>query len=428
MRGGPFVELPEQAAEDAAKMLERDKKLLAPTLKGGKDLQAVQKPSAGCPRIARAALRAVAPSLAGLVELVYGESAAYVRFFEALTYQSELHRPEAQSSSLGALPEARPFVMSTPRLPNRDRWSSCPLRRAAHRSPLLVPARLGGRADEPRPKPRKDRCSRSARGGCSSARPSRSAETPPWTSKDVRVTTVGHASERPESGDPPRIPWSRGRPRGPHDVRRAAGAHRHRGGDPLASRSSDLETLIRLRGRVGAWSSRSKAARRSILDGRDAAPTRLQRRRRDLGLRHCPGRRRRGHGAPLPRRAWRLDVRGKAGFYVHFGGKARVRRRLEEPRSGALPTAAAHRPLDEFFIGMECEGASFLWAYGSFLASRVAIADGESRRLNASTKTKGSTSCAPRPASTSTMGPSLLLPLRQGVRRGLGADAARADS
>lgn len=400
MRGGPFVELPEQAAEDAAKMLERDKKLLAPTLKGGKDLQAVQKLLGGLSGGSLAPLYAqLPPSLAGLVELVYGgERAAYVRFFEALTYQSELYRPEAQSFLLSAaLPEARPFVMSTPRLPNRDEvvlrvpFDAPLIDRLSSFQPVSVDELMNHveAANE-------DRARAALEGLLVGEAFPLGGNASPWTSKDVRVTTVGHASVLLESGGASLLvdPVA---PAGAPRADRMTYAELPARIDTVVVTHShldhfDLETLIRLRGRVGRVVV-PRSSGTSIDPGMGAMLRRLGFNdvveTSDCDTVPVAG----GEVMALPFLGEHgdLDVRGKAGFYVHFGGKKLVFAADSKNLDPALYQRLAARiaPLDEFFIGMECEGASFLWAYGSFLASRVAIADGESRRLNASTKDEG---------------------------------------
>ncbi len=125
LRGGPFVDLGGRRADEVGALLAETRTRCAPLLAFADAVAELDRLLAECARgQALGPLYArLGEPLRGYVELCYDlRQHASARYFEPLLYRSELFAEDAQSLALSPFDErvARPFVLSTPRLPEPD--------------------------------------------------------------------------------------------------------------------------------------------------------------------------------------------------------------------------------------------------------------------------------------------------------------------
>jgi L-ascorbate metabolism protein UlaG (beta-lactamase superfamily) len=334
--------------------------------------------------------------LRGFVELVYDMNHhASFRLIEGLLYQSSLYKRQAQSISLGLLSRVRdrPFVLSSPRLPDANHlhievpWTADLVDRisAARDAPVDLPhleALLQGRQME---------------GGLSfsdlfTAEPPKYS-CPPLGSNLLRIRFLGHAGillETPDLRilvDP--VIASRDEKHGadvvsfgelPKIIDYICVTHTHM--DHVC-----LETLLQLRHKT-----------RQVLVPRNGAGTIADpsiklmlhqlgfavREFEDMEEIQCPGGK--IQAIPFLGEHADLNVRSKTAWYFELAGKKLL---AGADSSNLDPRMYEHihkstGNLDFLFIGMECVGAPMSWLYGALFTDPIPRQVNESRRFNGS--------------------------------------------
>lgn len=121
LRGGPFVDLPVSRAQEITELISASKQELAEMIQFGSDLRAVLRllmKNADGSSIEKFYQEAP-ESIKGYVELTYSLAGSPdIKVYEALLYAKGVHRPDTQSALLYQITDARPFALSTPRLPS----------------------------------------------------------------------------------------------------------------------------------------------------------------------------------------------------------------------------------------------------------------------------------------------------------------------
>jgi L-ascorbate metabolism protein UlaG (beta-lactamase superfamily) len=124
MAGGPFIDYDDERVDDVAALIERTRRDRGDLLRLAEAIEQLDEllrreadGSSLEPLYSR-----VPDLLKGYVELVYDlNSQPSFRIIEALLYHSRFYDPSAQSLVLSVIAQdARPFVLSTPRLPRHD--------------------------------------------------------------------------------------------------------------------------------------------------------------------------------------------------------------------------------------------------------------------------------------------------------------------
>lgn len=122
--GGDFVNCSEQQVEEVRSLIQDLQENHADYFEVREAITNLNELLAGQTGMSLEGLYAsIPPILRGCVELVYDmEHHASFRLIEGLLYESSLYKESAQSVSLGTLSrlEERPFVLSSPRLPDAD--------------------------------------------------------------------------------------------------------------------------------------------------------------------------------------------------------------------------------------------------------------------------------------------------------------------
>jgi L-ascorbate metabolism protein UlaG (beta-lactamase superfamily) len=331
--------------------------------------------------------------LKGLVELFMdGEHRASYRFIEPLLYDSPYYRRELQSLSFGMLDRVaqRPFVFSTPRLPDRDHV----------RLPLDFIHEKVDRIFAAREVPLQERefndliASTPAAGGLKLAELFTGAapslrHVPPGDR--IRLTYTGHAGfliEAPGFAmlvDP--VIASRGTRDGdqlvsfsqlPPRIDAICLTHSHQ--DHV-----NIETLLQLR-----YKTRRVFVPRNNGGGLFDPSIKLMLRAlnfevveaEDLDEFPVPGGR--IVAVPFLGEHGDLNIRSKAAWYIELAGRkfffgadsSNLESRLYERLSRRF------RDLDVFAVGMECVGAPYTWLYGALTTRTVSKNIKDSRRLN----------------------------------------------
>lgn len=122
LRGGPFVDLPASRLDEMRELIAVSKHNLADMIQFGSDLRhalrLVMKNAVGFS--IEKYYSELPDSIKGYVELTYSLAGSPdINVFEALLYSKNVHRPDTQSALLYQVKDdARPFAMSTPRLPS----------------------------------------------------------------------------------------------------------------------------------------------------------------------------------------------------------------------------------------------------------------------------------------------------------------------
>lgn len=333
--------------------------------------------------------------LRGHVELVYDMNhRAGFRLIEGLLYRSPLYQPAQQSLSLGLLSRVRerPFVLSSPRLPDADHLHV----QAAFADPWLDElSRL-----RTTPAPRRDIEALFARVPQAGGLPFDALFTPAPPSRlhervhsGVRVTYIGHAGLLIETArtailvDP--VIASRD---GVHDAQIVSFSELPETIDHVCLTHTHMdhtciETLLQLRHRV-----------RTVLvpknNGGDLADPSLKLMLQTLGftvqefedMEQLPCTDGRLMAVPFLGEHADLRIRSKTAWFFELQG----RRIFSGADAASLDEAlyrhvhAATGDIDLFFVGMECVGAPMSWLYGSLFTRPVPRAINESRRFNGS--------------------------------------------
>lgn len=401
MCGGPFIQYGPERVPEMRELLARTRSAQQPLIALSRAIDALEALVAAHPAGASMdALYARVPdALRGMVELVVdGRNRPAVRYSEGLLYRSAWYRPDNQGVALRRVADSdrRAFVMSTPRLPaDIDVYLPLPfadarldrLFRARHEavdvdalaSDLGLDAATCDRfhglfTDEaPRPLAR-------------------------YTGPGVRVRYMGHACVLVESAHStvlidPLVSYEH--PDGmarfsyhdlPPHIDYALITHNHQ--DHVM-----LETLLQLRHRIGQVvvpsghrgalvdpSLRLALLRIGFTDVREI--DRLD----EIGL---PD----GRIVSLPFLGEHgdLDIASKTAWWVEVAGRSVLCAADSNNLDNALyrHIARLFGPLDLLFIGMECEGAPYTWAYGPLLPTAVAHQQAQARRLNGSDAERG---------------------------------------
>ena len=393
MRGGPFLDLAPERVDDVA--------ALADELRGTQ-ARAVEFAAAVAELEARLAdegngsslepLYARVPEpLRGYVELVYDTAhRPGYRFFERLLYRSPLYDPGAQRLVLQHLTgDERAFVLSTPRFANDpdvleverpfDDAGVARLLRA--RDEAVDPAELaealglaGGRAE---------RLATFFQEDAPAARE-------PWAGERPRVRYLGHACVLLESRSTsvltdPLIgyrsaaePFRYGFDDLPERIDWVVITHGHQ--DHVV-----LESLLPLRHRIGTVvvprsnggfleDPSLRLALEAVGFERVVELDELEQLEIDGG---------RILGLPFLGEHGDLRVRAKLAYLVELGGVSCV---FAADSNNLEPRLYEHvreiaGPVDELFLGMECDGAPQSWLYGSLLGSPLKRSQDRSRRL-----------------------------------------------
>jgi L-ascorbate metabolism protein UlaG (beta-lactamase superfamily) len=337
----------------------------------------------------------VPEALRGYVELVYDmQHHASFRLIEGLLYQGSLYKPEQQSISLGSLSAVRerPFVLSSPRLPDTNHLHVT----ACFADPWVDElARL-----RTVPAPRREIEDLFARVPCSERLPFDAffTQLPPRRIHErvhlgLKVTYLGHAGLMLETPSlcvlvDPVIP-SRD---GVHDDQIVSFSELPSAIDYVCVTHTHMdhtciETLLQLRHRVGTVLVPKNS-------GGELADPSLKLMLRQLGFRvrefedmetlECAD----GRIMAVPFLGEHADlrIRSKTGWYFELQN----RKVLAAADTASLDQALSRRihqstgNLDMLFVGMECVGAPMSWLYGALFTKPVPREINESRRFNGS--------------------------------------------
>jgi L-ascorbate metabolism protein UlaG (beta-lactamase superfamily) len=393
MRGGLFVGIEESRRDEVAALLASIKRGRAGMLRfAGAVTEAAELLAEEATGFSLTSLYARLPAeLSGLVELAYDTgNQASVRFIEPLAYATSAYTEDRQSVQLSLETGAqRPFILSTPRLPGPDVLElRIPFRHPGLEE--LLRSRLEGRTPErlraalelgdeqvgqldgllaSEPDVAEDR---HIDGGARiryfghaclvMQTPEAAIVTDPWVSADISAADRYTYRDLPDHIDLAII------------------THGHQ--DHVV-----LETLLQLRGRVGAVVV-PRSSRGSLCDPSLA-----------LYLAHVglpvvevddftevkfPG----GKviATPFLGEHADLDIRAKSTYCVQLGGRTVF---VGADSSGIDPGLYRHLrghvgPVDLAFLGMECAGAPLTWLYQSLLTVAVTRKMSESRTLSGS--------------------------------------------
>lgn len=395
MIGGPFIDLGGQRVDEIRALRDRSKRERAPLIALSTALaeldtllQTQAKGASLLPLYEK-----VPEPLKGRVELCYDlNSQASFRPIEALLYHSEFYDRSAQSVMLSVTDrDARPFVMSTPRLdgPASYRWNipfddeRLDALYALERTPRgwdEIRALLGVPAEQ-------EALVRSF----FTPQPPRTAR--PYDGSGVRWRYFGHACLLIESGGvsvmlDPVISYAYPNELArytyedlPEQIDYVVITHNHQ--DHVM-----LETLLRLRRRIktivvphnggGGLQDPSLALQLRALGFRNVVQLQ-ELDTLDIG----PGTL---TGLPFFGEHGDLNIQAKLGQAIRIGRHSML---FATDSCGIEPRLYRHLrevvgPVDSLFIGMECDGAPMSWVYGPLMSRPIDRAMDQSRRLNGS--------------------------------------------
>lgn len=401
MRGGPFIDHGAERVAEVRELLER-------TRAGQPELIALSCAIAAAERLLAAHPRGdsmdrlyarLPEALRGYVELVVdARHQPSLRLHEGLLYRSGYFKPGNQGIALRRLPDSdrRAFVMSTPRLPaDIDLLLQRPFADpaldalfAARRTPADVDA-LAERLDL-------HGTAAAAFDALFTDAPARPAAA--WAGPGIRVRYLGHACVLVETPTTTMLVDPLVSPEHPGGLARYSLAdlppridyalitHNHQ--DHLM-----FETLLQLRPRIGQLLVPA-GQRGSLLDPSmklllrqiGFADVREIDRLEEVGFDGG-----RILSLPVLGEHGDLDIASKTAWWIEAGGRSLLCAADSNNLDPALyqHVAALCGPLDLLFIGMECEGAPFTWAYGALLPQPVPHAQAQARRLNGSDAARG---------------------------------------
>lgn len=393
LRGGLFVNVAAERAGEVRALLagiKRDRAgMLAFAAAVGQAQELVRAEAAGfdlSPLYPR-----LPPALSGLVELAYDVgNQPSVRFLEPLVYAGGPYCPERQSVQLSVETGAeRPFILSTPRLPGPGLLDvAVPFCHPGLRE--LALSRVEGRtAGALREALELDDGQAAQLGGLLSGAPDLAADR--HVDGGGRIRYFGHAClvlQTPGAAvvTDPWVSTDAGAP-GRYTLRDLPDridlvliTHGHQ--DHVV-----LETLLQLRGRVGAVVV-PRAGRGSVCD--PSLGLYLERAGLpvvevdDFSRVEFPG----GSvtATPFLGEHADLDIRAKSTYCVRLAGRTVF---IGADSSGIDPGLYRHirgfvGPVDVAFLGMECAGAPLTWLYQALLAAPVTKKMSDSRTLSGS--------------------------------------------
>ena len=396
LRSGPFVDIPESRAKEVEELLATTQRVQGESLQLGRSLMQFQsllvKEAKG--QSLEPYYERLPPALRGYVELVYDyHHRPAVRFFESLLYHSKFYQRELQSFRLFVQKDdgARPFIMSTPRLPARDaiEWG------APFESDLVD--RLFELDTRPRPLGEIRELLGLTEADDERLLPLLTSEPLPprdvWRGEGARVRYVGHAcvliewngvtimtdpyiGVTPADGGLERISYAEL----PDRIDYALITHNHH--DHFC-----LETLLRLRHRIGTLVlPRTSATLYGDMSLKLMALA--------LGFENAveldpmekialPD----GEIIPVPFLGEHADLaHGKAAYVVRAGREQMMFAADSDCLDPRMyeHVARAIGPIQSVFIGMECVGAPLSWSCGPFLPAKPDFKIEQSRRYKGS--------------------------------------------
>ncbi|MCW5623213.1 MAG: thioester reductase domain-containing protein [Burkholderiales bacterium] len=403
MRGGPFIQYDASRVDEVRDLLRQTLHDRQATIALSDAITALERLLAAHPAgDALDPLYARIPApLRGFVELVYdGRNHPQIRYLEGLLYRSAHYRPDHQAIGLRRLPDSdrRAFVMSTPRL-DAD-LDVCIARPFAERAlDRLFEARHA-------PQPIDDLADRLALDDAGRAAFAAlfTDIRPPvperYRGDAVRVRYFGHACVLIETAstavlvDPlVSYPHADGLARYSYDdlppfIDHVLITHNHQ--DHVM-----FETLLQLRHRIGQVivprshkGSLLDPSLRSILLQIGFGDVREVDVLESIAL---PD----GEIVAIPVLGEHgdLDIAAKTAYWIELQGRSVLCAADSNNLDTALYDHVRHLlgPLDVLFIGMECDGAPYTWAYGPLLPAPVPHRQAQSRRLNGSDATRAAT-------------------------------------
>ncbi|MET0624307.1 MAG: MBL fold metallo-hydrolase [Pyrinomonadaceae bacterium] len=392
LRSGPFVDVPPERAGEVAELSKSTRVVMADNLELASGLMDFHRrlSSEAKGDSLDAYYESLPPALGGYVELIYDYyNHPIVRVFESLLYESRYYHPELQSLSLFRLEgdDARPFIMSTPRLPDADKldW------RVPFDSPEVdeffrldaAPRPLGAIRELLGLRPEDEKTLAPML-----------AQTPPparepWDEPSVRVRYFGHACALVEWQGVSVLtdPYVAARPAGggverftyedlPERIDYALITHNHH--DHFC-----LETLLRLRHRIGCLVVPKSSG---VFYGDVSLKLLAQK----VGFKNVVELDALG-SIPLPDgRIVAAPFLGEHADLPHSKSAYVVRAGREQILFGADSDCLDPRlydnlrralgPVQTVFLGMECVGAPLSWSGGAFLPSKPRQSQDQSRR------------------------------------------------
>lgn len=403
--GGPFIQQPTSRVDEVRQLLDRSETEKAPLIELSQAIeqldQLLANHQAGT-SLAELYDKIPAP-LQGYVELVFDANHhASVRYLEALLYRSEYYQPQQQSIGLRLLPDCdkRAFVLSTPRLHGDvevllNLPFNTPLLDDLFRArfhPIDLDALIQTLKQDHSVSLESESAFRSL---FTTTRPPHSE---PYQGDGLRVRYMGHACVLLETATTsilvdPLIAYHH--PQGmtrfsyqdlPEKIDYVIITHNHQ--DHVM-----LETLFQIRHKIGQILIPG-GHRGSLID-----PS-LRLCLQQIGfdnvrevdhLDEIPFAE--GHICSFPFLGEHgdLDIATKAAWRIEAHGRSVLCVADSDNLDNILyqHIAQLFGPVDVLFIGMECEGAPYTWAYGPLLSQPVSRQQSASRRLNGSDSVRG---------------------------------------
>ncbi|MFI1411813.1 MBL fold metallo-hydrolase [Streptomyces sp. NPDC020707] len=393
LRGGYFINIPEERADEVRDLLATIKRERARMLRFAEAIAEGQELLRG--NATGFDLTPLYPKLpqelGGLVELAYDtDNQAQIRFLEPLAYHSDIYQEERQSVQLSfETGIERPFILSTPRLPSPDVLElDIPFRHAGLEELFksrVRPTTLSHLRDALE----LDDAQSTRLSGMLSDRPSLAEDR--HIDAGGRIRYFGHAClvlQTPEAAIVTDPFISADNTAGdrytlddlPDFIDLVVITHGHQ--DHIV-----LETLLQLRGRVGAVVV-PRASRGNLADPSMALMLKHQGfpviEVDDFDEVEFPGGK--VTATPFLGEHCDLDIRGKSTYWAEFAGKKVF---IGADSSGIDPLLYRYvkRHLgtaDIAFLGMECDGAPLTWLYQALLTKPVTKKMSNSRKLSGS--------------------------------------------
>ncbi|MET9564253.1 MULTISPECIES: MBL fold metallo-hydrolase [Streptomyces] len=393
LRGGYFINIPEERADEVRDLLATIKRERAGMLRFAEAIAEGQELlRANATGFDLTPLYPKLPQeLGGLVELAYDtDNQAQIRFLEPLAYHSDIYQEERQSVQLSfETGIERPFILSTPRLPSPDVLElDIPFRHAGLEELFksrVRPTTLSHLRDALE----LDDAQSTRLSGMLSDRPSLAEDR--HIDAGGRIRYFGHACLVLQTPDAAIVtdPFiSADNTAGdrytlddlPDFIDLVVITHGHQ--DHIV-----LETLLQLRGRVGSVVV-PRASRGNLADPSMALMLKHQGfpviEVDDFDEVEFPGGK--VTATPFLGEHCDLDIRGKSTYWAEFAGKKVF---IGADSSGIDPLLYRYvkRHLgtaDIAFLGMECDGAPLTWLYQALLTKPVTKKMSNSRKLSGS--------------------------------------------
>ncbi|MEO1592741.1 MAG: thioester reductase domain-containing protein, partial [Cyanobacteria bacterium J06632_22] len=401
MQGGPFINHSADRAEEVKALLEKARAEQTRLLGLSDAIATLTAQLADHPpgQSLEPLYAQLPEALKGYVELVYDDNnSPTIRLIEGLLYRSEYYDPARQSIALRVYDDIdqRPFVMSTPRLPddsslflpipfNDARLDDLFRMRHTAASVQAMADRLEIPAD-------------SREFFFNLFTPSAPSKPEPYQGDGVRIRYLGHACVLIETAEvsilcDPLV--SNEHPTGmarysyadlPETIDYAVITHNHQ--DHVM-----LETLLQLRHKIGQVVIPT-GQKGSLLD--PSLKLALQqigfnnvRTLEEMESIPLPG----GEliSTPVLGEHGDLNIATKNAYWVDLKGRSILCAADSNNLDPVLYRNIHHLlgELDVLFIGMECDGAPFTWAYGPILSQPVSRQQAQTRRLDGSNAERG---------------------------------------